>query len=449
LIRELRITFYVFFFIFSEMSPLSPVALQSIIDRLLAARMQSLVHRPLRSLLASLDAVVARFLDPTSEERQEAEACLPAETGLSPEMIRHVLPLIFQGYRAERLEELLRDELGDPDVLDTFVLVAGGIRKAYGPRLITQVLAGNLPGAGLDSVIFALLVKSATLVKAASSAPLLPTLFARSLTRLDPDLGACLAVVTWPGGQTALEDIAFSRADVVIASGSDESLAAIRPHVLGQFIGYGHKVSFSVIAREMLSKAEDLAHRAAYDAVLFDQRGCLSPQLVYVDEGGRVTPGEFAALLAQALEHWQHLLPRGAVPAAASVAIRRVRDQAEWQALAGKAVALYTSPVGTNWTVIYEADPAFVLSPLYRTVRVKPLSSLTQLDSLLASWQPYLEAVGVAAPSGKLLQIGELLGRVGVSRICPIGTMQIPPLSWRHGGRPRLADLVRWVEREE
>lgn len=431
------------------MTNLSPTELQSIIDRLLAARAQSLMHRPLRSLLASIDAVVARFLDPTSEEYQEAEAHLPEETGLSSEMIRHTLPLIFQVYRAERLEGLLRDELGNPTVLDTFVPVSGGFRKAYGPSLITQVLAGNLPGAGLDSMIFSLLVKSATLVKASSSVPLLPMLFARSLTHIDPDLGACLAVVTWPGGNAALEDMAFSRADVVVASGSDDSLAALRPRVHRQFIGYGHKVSFSVIAKEALSDAEGLAQRAAYDVVLFDQRGCLSPQLVYVEEGGQVTPREFAALLAQALEQWQHILPRGEVPPGASIAIRRVRDEAEWQALAGKEVVLYTSPARTNWTVIYEANLAFVLSPLHRTVWVKPLSSLSQLDSLLAPWQPHLEAVGVAAPSGKLLQIAELLGRVGVSRLCSIGTMQTPPLSWRHGGRPRIADFVRWVEREE
>ena len=67
-------------------------------------------------------------------------------------MIQHTLPLIFQEYRAERLEILLRDELRDPQALDAFVPVAGGRRKAYGPNLITQVLAGNFPGAGLDGV---------------------------------------------------------------------------------------------------------------------------------------------------------------------------------------------------------------------------------------------------------------------------------------------------------
>jgi hypothetical protein len=64
---------------------------------------------------------------------------------------------------------------------------------------------------------------------------------------------------------------------------------------------------------------------------------------------------------------------------------------------------------------------------------------------VLHRWRLYLEAAGVAVDPTRLVDLGELLGRAGVSRICPIGTMQTPPLSWRHGGRPRIADLVRWV----
>lgn len=427
---------------------ISPAELQSVIDQLLTARARHLVHRSVPSIVTSLDRAVQLWLDPTSSERQEAEAALPGETGLSAEMIRHTLPLLFQEYRAERVEALLRDEVGDPHALERFISAPQGWRKAYGPALITQVLAGNLPGAGLDGVIFALLVKSAALVKASSSAPLLPALFARALVRVDPELGACLAVVIWPGGNAALEEIAFARAAVVLASGSDESLAAMRRRVRGQFIGYGHKVSFSVITKEVLhdtKRVKELARKAAYDVVLFDQQGCLSPQLVYVEDGGGVTPKEFAFLLAQALEQWQSILPRGEIPPEASIAIRRVRDEVEWQALAGKEAALYASPNGTAWTVIDDADPTFVLSPLYRTVRVKPLTALAQLDTLLSPWQSHLEAVGLAVSQARLIEASALLGRAGVSRICPLGAMQMPPLSWQHGGRPRIADLVRWV----
>src|SRR5262249_51465826 len=153
--------------------------------------------------------------------------------------------------------------LGDVNTLDTFVSMNGRQRRSYGPALTTHVLAGNLPGAGLDSVIFSLLVKSATLVKASSTVSSLPTLFARTLTRMDPELGACVAMVTWPGGSLPIEEIAFEQADVVVASGSDKCLAAIRSQVRGKFIGYGHKVSFAVITKEALDDVYTVARKVA------------------------------------------------------------------------------------------------------------------------------------------------------------------------------------------
>jgi hypothetical protein len=37
---------------------------------------------------------------------------------------------------------------------------------------------------------------------------------------------------------------------------------------------------------------------------------------------------------------------------------------------------------------------------------------------------------------------------LGVSRFCPAGRMQYPPLTWHHEGRPVLADLVTWIDAE-
>ena len=236
---------------------------------------------------------------------------------------------------------------------------------------------------------------------------------------------------------------------MVVASGSDTSLAAIRQRTRGTFIGYGHKISFSLATKERLADAETVAQQAAYDVALYDQQGCLSPQLVYVEEGGAVTPKKFAALLATGLTHWQTELPRGPAPPEVSTAIRKVRDEAEWRAFAGKDIVLHASPHGTDWTVIYDADPTFVQSPLYRTIRVKPLRNIEQLRDIIDSWRPYLEAVGVAAGPERMATLADILGALGVSRVCPIGTMQRPPLSWRHGGCSRIEDLVRWVGVEE
>ena len=52
---------------------------------------------------------------------------------------------------------------------------------------------------------------------------------------------------------------------------------------------------------------------------------------------------------------------------------------------------------------------------------------------------------------GKTSNFGALasaLAALGASRICPLGTMQAPPLAWCHDGRGVLAPLARFCDRE-
>jgi hypothetical protein len=56
--------------------------------------------------------------------------------------------------------------------------------------------------------------------------------------------------------------------------------------------------------------------------------------------------------------------------------------------------------------------------------------------------------VGLAAPEERAEELVTELARWGVTRVCPVGEMQNPPLTWRHDGRPALADLVTWTDWE-
>ena len=68
-------------------------------------------------------------------------------------------------------------------------------------------------------------------------------------------------------------------------------------------------------------------------------------------------------------------------------------------------------------------------------IKLNPVALMTIL-ALVVSFIPYRAAFA-----------GEL-ARMGVHRVCPIGQMQRPPLSWHHDGRPNLADLVQWTDFE-
>jgi hypothetical protein len=310
------------------------------------------------------------------------------------------------------------------------------------------VLAGNIPGIGLPGLIAATLLGSANLVKPASAEPLFPALWAASVAREDPEIGECLAVLWWSGGRTDLEAVAFDHAEVVIAYGSEQTIHALQGRVRCRFLGHGHRVSFGLIGREVLSMAEEVADRAAYDASLFEQQGCLSPHLFYVEEGGRMSPRDFAELMGAAMARWAERLPPGPLTPEEGTTIRRFRAGYEAQELAGKEVALFTSPRGLDWTLIYDADPTFIPSCLHRTVLIKPVADLVEVGGLIQSWRPYLQAAGVAVIPERIGVLAGALGQAGVNRICPIGRMQVPPLTWHQEGRSFFRDLLRWTDLE-
>jgi len=417
-----------------ETPVLTPLHLSRVIEAITEARDRYLADRPIHTILSSLDQAIVLWLDPTSPLRRVAEEALPATTRLSSEMIAHGLTSILEGYRKDHLLQVLEEELGDPLFLDTFRPRAFGRSRAYGPRLTTHVLSGNIPGLAAPSLIYTLLAKSAVLVKSSSDEPIFPSLFARSIATVDPELGRCLAVAWWKGGEETLEAIAFSRSDVVMAYGSDTAITSLKSRVQGRFIGYGHRLSFGVIGREALSDLDEVARRAAYDTSMFDQQGCLSPHLFYIEEGGPATPRDFAEALAQAMDELHKTLPRGKLLSQEASTIHQLRGAYEFREIAGQDVAVYAGE-GTSWTVIYESDPTFLPSCLNRTVRVKPIGDLGRVVQLVAPYAPNLSAVGVAAPPDRLLPLADALGRLGVNRICPLGRMQYPPPGWHHDGR--------------
>jgi hypothetical protein len=56
-----------------------------------------------------------------------------------------------------------------------------------------------------------------------------------------------------------------------------------------------------------------------------------------------------------------------------------------------------------------------------------------------------LQAAGVACSAARRGEIESLLAQAGVAHVSGLGEMQKPPLSWRQGGRPRIADWLAFV----
>jgi hypothetical protein len=397
---------------------------------------------PAGRIIAGLGAVHAAWAAPGSDLRSTASAALHRVTGYPVE----VIDLSLRNLSLSLSETALRDWLPRAGLRPEWLDGRSGELLAFGPGLTAVVSSGNIPGAALPSLVQALLLKSSCLVKTSSAEPVFLPLYARSLAERAPELAGALAVTGWPGGDADREAALLGEVDALIAYGADATLSQLRRHLSAhaRFIGYGHRISFSAIAREWLTaeRAPETARLAATDLALFDQQGCLSPQALYVERGGEVTPSAFAELLAGALAELQARWPRRKLEPAEAAAIHQYRTAIEMRSLADERVRLWCSP-GTEWTVVLQ--PAAPLEPcaLNRTAVLNEIEDLTQVPGLVAGRGTALISAALGVPDERVGSLATALAAVGVTRTARLGRAQLPSDPLFHGGMNALQALVR------
>ncbi|HWQ90610.1 MAG TPA: acyl-CoA reductase, partial [Clostridia bacterium] len=409
-------------------------------------------------LIQFLSDVAKNWLRPDYPLRRLALQEGQHHTGFSRQTIGAGLDGFFRHVTEENLRALLEQDLGTVDRLDQFKSVdveQRGNRASVvtAPELLVHITAGNVPNPTLMSMLLGVLLKSAQFIKCASGAAALPRLFAHSLYEAEPKLGACLEIAEWRGGKNNLEQALYDHADCVTATGSDETLAEVARRVpaRARFIGYGHQVSFGFVSAEVLTDmhAGKIIERAAADVTAWNQLGCLSPHVFYVEDGGAVLPHQFAERLAKELEKREQSEPRGELPVPISSAIASRRSIYEMRAAHSEETRLWSSPHSTSWTVVFEADPQFQLSCLHRFIYVKRVAALAEALQGADVVRGKVSTVGLAVPEHQAQGVALQLARWGATRVCPLGQMQNPPLTWRHDGRPALGDLVVWTDWEQ
>jgi hypothetical protein len=416
-----------------------------------------LAHRSTASLINALSAVASSWLRPEDSFRRLALERGPAELGFSRETLARGLDAFFRELTTDKLNALIATELGHGLRLDSLCSDEHEARQlragvALAPELQVHFAAGNLPSPALMSIVLGLLVRSAQFVKCASGTSLLPRLFAHSLYEVEPKLGACLELAAWRGGNVELEAALFDEAGCVTATGSDETLAAIRQRLpkRTRFLGYGQRVSFAFISATVLHGLHTarVVQRAAADVTAWNQLGCLSPHVIYVEQGGEVDGEKFAALLAAELTERERIEPRGIVQPETAAGIASRRGIYEVRAAHSPETRQWCSKDSTAWTVVFEADIRFQLSCLNRFVYVKPVANLDEALHGADAVREHVSTVGLAVPEHTMSELATKLARWGATRVCPLGRMQEPPLGWRHDGRPALADLITWTDLE-
>jgi hypothetical protein len=250
----------------------------------------------------------------------------------------------------------------------------------------------------------------------------------------------------WRGGEGGEEEQScLKAADLVVVYGGETSARAIRKVLspLTPLRVYGPRVSGGVIQRDLVGDPE-VVKAAAEAVVAYEQRGCVSPQVIWVEEGGARTPRAWAEALGVALES-----RRQSGSTATGVSQRMAYEEALFEAAHDPARAVLGGPE-QGWMVLFSPKTTR-LTPtcLGRTVRVHGFSQIAEVTRALLPMASYLQTMALEGTGAPRLPMAEALARCGVTRITRFRDQPWPPAWWKEDGDGPLRALVRWAVWED
>ena len=411
-------------------------------------------------ILDTLSKAGKMFADKNSKYRKAALKHLAGNITFSAPVIEKSLDILPEILDKQFLLKRMSLELFLPYAMEIPVERRGydGLVRAVPKGVVLHVGAGNVFLGIIDSLIIGILTKNVNIVKISSSGSCFTNIFLEALKEADEKgvIVGSIAVLNWKGGRADLEEALLEHVNTVFVWGGAEAVAAYRQKapIHTRVEGFGPKTSMGIVFESALENDgfQGIARKAAVDAGLWDQAACSSLHTLYFICPDRKkadrTAKAFLSEAKKAFSDFQKEFPQGSLSPDEKVEITRARQLAK----ADKAMCaaeMESAFPETDWTIIYEKDPAYRVSPLNRVLYVKCVCSLEEIKKSLAPFRDYLQTVGVAGNITERKRTLEALYDSGVTRVARLGRMLDGANGSPHDGIFPMMSLVNWIGIEE
>jgi hypothetical protein len=397
---------------------------------------------PVRSIIDAVAGAAAAWSDARFEPRRRALDAVGARTGYSTPVVEFAFDRLFRPMTRDAIAAVIAGELGSLDVLDAFVhRGTRGATRALPIGRVCVISSRTTIGVAIVPAIFALCAKCAVLVKDREDH--LAAAFFATLTEMRPELADAVAARPWRGESDGVNLDAF---DSIVSFGNDRTLTAISASLQfpTRLIAYPSKISAGYLTLQSLATqrtADAAACGAARDMLLYDGEGCLSLRVLFIERGAGVSPARFCESLRDAIEGAAREFP-AVVSAESSARRATARDMARLRS--DRDQRIFTD-ARSNYLVVL--DPPLDQPPLLlpRALSVYSVADPREAVAYLDRHGIPVEALAVAESDANLRNVAASLG---ASRMAIFGSLQDPRLGEFHGGRPRIAEFVRWISDE-
>lgn len=407
---------------------------------------------PVSYIFDILDRTGRKLGDKESQLYKDILETMHRQLGWSREMVQEGLATISDILTYDHLEARMEADLGNVGYVDTFTYNPAfkGMVKAVPHGVVAHVSAGNVFVGAVDTLVQGLITKNVNILKMSSADPVFPVIFAKTLKECDymGILSRSFALVPFKGGDKEVESIVKQEADVLVVYGGKETVEAYREgtgfHT--KIIEYGPKYSLSIMSAKCLEEGDmdEVAMNMARDFTMWEQSACSSPHAVFIDSED--TARKFAQSLRKGLEHYAKAIPHSSIPLNEAVEILRTREIARVDQALGEAELIIPSVDNQDWTIIFQKNCTFKVSPHHRTayVIVSPDHKTATIDAL-EEYGQFIQSVAVLLPADEKMLLSDKLTSMGADRITEIGWMARRKHGTPHDGTRGTSEMLRWV----
>ena len=289
---------------------------------------------------------------------------------------------------------------------------------------VALVLPNNVETAILRPLFWSLLARNKTRVKLPSLGAGFAELTLAALTQTHRQLAASVTSFHFDRRDTAALHALVDDADAVHVFGRDETVDAIRALAPeGNVVPHGSGLGLVHLHAAQRADFDVVASRIARDIARHDQRGCLSPHALLIEDGD----AEDAEVLATAMHHALCALdvetPRGSLSAHEAQRERSWRD-----------VALATGELASTSTHAVSVETSWPPRdcPGLRNIAIH-VAQAHRIDALMASLGTHVKCLGVLDDETLLAARSRF---AQASEVVVAGEMQTPRFNARMDGLP-------------
>ncbi|OOM76270.1 acyl-CoA reductase (LuxC) [Clostridium puniceum] len=361
----------------------------------------------------------------------------------SKELVTYELESTMHALLKENMKTIIEDELGNYDILDKWIDTNYGKVHRQPRGLMFHNVSGNAFVVIPMSMAMGLISKNCNLIKVSGDEPYFAYAFYNSLCEIDPTIKDRLSVMYFNSEKSSIYETIVKNSDCVIHWGGEHSgrvIAELCARYNAHLIMHGAKISFEVI--DDTENINSTAQEIAKDIVCWEQKACLSPRIVFVNN--KVNTKLLTKAIGEELKRVTEIIPKTYLNPWTSMKIIQDRQYCllKYGIKKNQKVEIYSS-YNSDYTIIFNdkmPDKEDIDRCFNRFIFVCPYESSDEVYNYVENnLKEYLQTMGY---SGNDQQFIEKMTLLGVSIVTKPGEMPLHRPGTSHDGIYNLNEMT-------